>query len=110
MQYPELICPFCKGIVPNADLKSHGPLVVCPSCFRKLQYSKKQLRLSGLIAFVLTVGLCLLFGLRDVVLLIVVSIVVWFPVYVALQFFLAWTVPTRLEAYRGPGDTELFPR
>ena len=110
MFYPELRCPFCSGIVPNAVLKSHGPLVVCPTCSRKLQYSRKQLRLSGFVAFVLTIGLCFLFGLRDVVLLMVVSIVLWFPVCVALQFFLVWTVPTRLEAYKGPGDAELFPR
>jgi hypothetical protein len=110
MLYPELRCPFCKGLVPNVDLKSHGPLVVCPTCSRKLQYSRTQLRLSGLIALVLIPGLCVLFGLRDIVLLIFMSILLWFPVCVALQFFLVWTVPTRLEAYKGPGDAELFPR
>jgi hypothetical protein len=83
--------------------------LVCPRCSRQLQPSRSQLKLSGLIAFGLTLGLCWSFGVRGLW-IIGLTILFWFPVYVAWDFIFMRIVPPKFEAYvphkpKDPGST-----
>jgi hypothetical protein len=98
MRWPLLKCPLCGGILPNSELKPGKPLC-CPDCSREWQPSRWQLRLSGLIALCLTIGICLLAGLRGFWLLGAI-VLFWFPAFVAWDFVFVRLVPPAFEAYR----------
>jgi hypothetical protein len=95
--WPTLKCSSCGGILPNRDVRPGVPLV-CPRCSRQLQPSQSQLRLSGLIAFGLTLVLCRFLGLRGLW-LFGATILFWFPAYVVWDFVFVRVVPPKFETY-----------
>jgi hypothetical protein len=97
MKWPTLNCPFCGGILRNTDLHKGEPLI-CPVCGAKLQHSTSQLHLSGFIALCVALLVLYLLGLRGIW-LVVTTVLVWFPVYVAWDFVFTRIVPPRFEAY-----------
>src|SRR5690348_5040102 len=97
MKWPVLKCPFCGGVLRNTELHT-GPPFVCPSCGAELQYSRRELWLSGFIALCLTVAVLYLLGLRASR-LVIATIVLWFPIDVAWEFIFVRIGPPSFEAY-----------
>ncbi len=106
MKWPTLKCPFCRGILRNTELHT-GPPFVCPSCGAELQYSRRELWLSGFIALCITVAVLHLLGLRARW-LVIATIVLWFPIYVAWEFIFVRILPPRFEAYTPKNYKGLF--
>jgi hypothetical protein len=90
-------CPFCLGIIPNAQLKPVGP-VTCPICLRQLQQAGWQLYLLGLIPVGLTVVLCRLAGLRGLK-LFAGTVILLFPVGIVWSLIFHRIVPPKFQAY-----------
>lgn len=97
MKWPTLKCPFCGGILRNTEVYPGRPLV-CPSCAAKLQHSRAQLRLSGLIALCITLALLYFLGIKRVW-LVVATVLLWFPLCIVWEFVFVRIVPPRFEAY-----------
>lgn len=104
MQLPrrKLLCPFCGGIFPAENLRTHEPYT-CPHCLRQLQWSRRQLNVSSVIAVLVTALLCYAFGVRGWH-LIPATILFWFPVYVVCGYALSLLVRPRFEPFE-PGPS-----
>lgn len=101
MRWPVLKCPYCGAVLPNRELSTTRPNIVCPLCCRQLQYATWYSHLSGLIALVLTITLCLFLGLSGFW-LFGATVLLWFPVLVLWAFIFARISATRFEAYAPP--------
>jgi hypothetical protein len=97
MRWPILKCPFCGSILPNRQYHARTPLT-CPGCSERLRLARWYLRLTSLSALVLTVVICLLFGLRRLWLLAAV-ILLWFPFGVVWNFLFAQIFQPKFERY-----------
>ena len=110
----KLLCPFCGGIFPAENLRTHEPYT-CPHCLRQLQWSRRRLNVSGIIAVLVTASLCYGFGIRGWR-LVPATILLWFPVLVVSDYALSLLVRLRFEAYEPKRSheeeyvTRLFPR
>lgn len=97
MKWPTLKCPFCGGILPNREARPGKPLT-CPVCSRQLQPSRWQMRLSGVIALILTIALCRFLGVHGFWLPAAI-IALWFPICVIWDFVFVRIVSPKFEAY-----------
>jgi hypothetical protein len=97
MKWPTLKCPFCGGLLRNAEVYPGRPLV-CPTCAARLQPSEHQQWLSGFIALCITLAVLYFLGVRGIW-LFVGTIVLWFPVYLMWGFIFMRMVTPRFEAY-----------
>ena len=98
MKWPVLKCPACNATLDNNKVRVGKPLV-CPSCSAELQLSERQGYKVELFAVAITPFICYLFGLRGLWLLLV-SVVMWFPVFVGCLFVFYRIVPPKFEPYR----------
>lgn len=116
MKWPVLKCPICNATLDNNKVRAGKPLV-CPSCSAELQPSTRQARIGELGALAITIGICYWFGLSWLWLL-VVTVVMWFPVFVAWMFVVDRIRPVQFEPYsslpplpwKDPEFVTLFPR
>ena len=99
MKWPVLTCPFCRGRLPNDEVKPGKPLV-CPTCSEELQPEMRQLYISGMIGFGLSVAVSYLLGFKGLW-LIGAIIILWFPIYVLWDFIFVRIVPPYFEKYEG---------
>lgn len=96
MYWPVIHCPFCAGVIPNTLIKT--PPVACPNCGRKLQASSRQLNTSSGIGAGIALGLCLVFGLRGIT-LIIGTVLLWVPCFFVWHFLFVRIVPPKFEAW-----------
>ncbi len=115
MKWPLLKCPFCNATLDNNKLRAGKPLV-CPSCSAWLQPSTRHIYIGELAAIAIAICICYWFGLRGFWLL-VASVIMWFPVYLACMFVFTRIVPPQFEPYgsqpsllKEPEFVTLFPR
>lgn len=115
MKWPVLKCPACNAILDNREVRAGRPLI-CPSCSASWQLSTLQANIGGISALAITIGISYLFGLRELWLLLA-SVVMWFPAFVAWMFVFYRIVSPKFEPYgsqpsllKEPEFVTLFPR
>jgi hypothetical protein len=115
MKWPLLKCPTCNATLDNREVRAGKPFV-CPSCSESWQLSNRQGNIGGLAALAITICACYLFGLRGLW-LVVASVIMLFPVFVAWMFLFYRTLPPQFEPYgsqpsllKDPEFVTLFPR
>jgi uncharacterized paraquat-inducible protein A len=93
-----LQCPMCEQIIVWRQLKAQEPFE-CPHCKEVLRIPRAYLKLTGLIDFVLALGLSWFVGARGV----------WLVVTVGAGFFSIGFLTTTIESRVWPPTLEVVP-